>query len=401
MQRRADLARASTGRLLTGRLLTGLLLTGLALTALTPSTAHARKPGAAPEAVVFVFARDGADPNLAVRVERDLRNMYDYAHEQDPKRPRIHAIEPRYDVGHLSKSDIEKARRHFNDAQRALETEQPEEAEEQLFRAERFYKKAIPFASDTALLRGIFFYYYLVRQAAGDTDKATERYCGYVALTRNLAGSAGPLEQFEPLADKCGASRIAGTGELRVTANIDGAHVYVDGRAEGVVGTNLPYVNPFLPAGPHLIEVRKAGSLRWGDLVNVSNGGTESVRAQLKPARNRDEEYTPLAELIYRGPDAFSDGYINDLMFQTAELFGINELIAGYIHPTGDGKIALAIYSFGDFGLERFDGVFGDEVDAHRPILTQYWKARFDEALDPADALPTPDRFAPTLFRVE
>lgn len=374
-------------------------LAGLVLALAAP--AAAKKPGATPEAVIVVFARDGADPNLAVRVERDLRNMYDYAHQQDGKRLRVHAIEPRYDVGHLSKSDIEKARRHFNDAQRALENEQPDEAEEQLFRAERFYKKAIPYASDTALLRGIFFYYYLVRQAAGDNEKAIERYCAYVALTRNLAGSAGPLEQFEPLADKCGETRIAGTGELRVTSNIDGAHVYVDGRAEGVIGQSLPYVNPFLPAGPHLIEVRKAGHARWGDLVNIANGSTESVRAQLKNARNRDEEFSPLADLIYRGPDAYSDGYINDLMFQMAELFGVDELIAGYIHPAGDGRTALVIYSFGDFGLERFDNAFGDDVDAHRPVLTEYWKARFDEALDPADALPTPDRFAPTLFRVE
>ncbi len=353
------------------------------------------------EVVVLAFARDGADPNTAVRIERDLRNMYDYAREQDPTRPRTYPIEPRYDVGYLSKSDVEKARRHFNDAQRALEKEEADEAEEQLFRAERFYKKAIPYASDTALLRGIFFYYYLARLAAGDTEKAVERYCGYVALTRNLAGSAGPLEQFEPLADKCGETSIAGTGELRVTADTDGAHVYVDGRAVGVIGKQTPYVNPFLPAGPHLIEVRKAGYVRWGDLVNLANGSSESVRARLKSARNRDDDYTPLAELVYRGDDAFSEGYVNDLMFQMAEQFGVDELIAAYVHPTEDGNFALVIYSFGDFGLERFNATFGPEIDAHRPVLAKYWQKRFEAPLDPADALPTPDRFAPTLFRVE
>lgn len=377
-------------------LLWGLVALGLALPAVAPAA-----DGGAKEAVILVFARDEADPNTAVRIERDLRNMYDFARESNADRPRSMAIEPRYDVGYLSKSDITKARRHFNDAQRAMEKNEAEEAVEQLFRAERFYKKAIPYASDTALLRGIFFYYYLARSANEQPAKATERYCAYVSLTRNLAGSAGPLEQFEPLADKCGESAIAGTGELRVTANVDGAHVYVDGRAVGVLGQDLPYVNPFIPAGPHLVEVRKAGYVRWGDLVSLENGKSESVRARLKDARNKDDEYDPLANLLYRGEDAYSDGYISDLMFTMTETFGAAELVAGYINPTEDGQVQFTVYSFGDFGLERFDAVFPAEVDGHRPALTEYWKARFDEALDPADALPTPDRFAPTLFRVE
>ncbi len=377
-----------------------ILALAIGLTLGLPWTAQAADAGET-EAVILVFARDGADANTAVRIERDLRNMYDFARESNPERPRSMAIEPRYDVGYLSKSDITKARRHFNDAQRAMEKDDAEEAIEQLFRAERFYKKAIPYAADTALLRGIFFYYYLAGSAAGQDKKAVERYCAYVSLTRNLAGSAGPLEQFEPLADKCGESSIAGTAELRVTANVDGAHVYVDGRAVGIVGQNLPYINPFSPAGPHLVEVRKAGYVRWGDLVSLENGKSESVRARLKDARNRDDEYDPLAELLYRGEDAYSDGYISDLMFTLTETFGAAELIAGYINPTEDGQLELTIYSFGDFGLERFDAKFPAEVDGHRPALTEYWKARFDEGLDPADALPTPDRFAPTLFRVE
>lgn len=384
-----------------GRSLVGLAVAVALAACLAPAGAFARKTPGKKRVVVMVFPRDGADPNVAVRVERDLRNMYDYAHEQNAQRPRTLAVEPRFDVGHLSKSDIEKARRHFNDAQRAMEKGEPEEAVEQLFRAQRFYTKAIPYASDTALLRGIFFYYYLAHVATGQADKAAESYCAYVSLTRNLAGSAGPLEQFEPLADKCGETSIAGTAELRVTADVDGAHVYVNGRAEGVIGQDLPYVNPFIPAGPHLVEVRKAGYVRWGDLVSLSNGKSESVRAKLKEARNKGEEYDPLAGLLYRGDDAYSDGYISDLMFQMTELFGVDELVTGYLNPTDDGQLQLTLFSFGDFGLERFDGVFPVEVDAHRQALTDYWKTRFDEALDPADALPTPDRFAPTLFRVE
>jgi len=375
----------------------GLLVVGMTL----PSGVLAQKAQKVAQAAVLIFPRDGADPNVAVRIERDLRNMYDYAHELKSTTPQALAIEPRYDVGFLSKGDLSKARRHFNDAQRAMEKGDPEEAIDQLFRAQRFYTKAIPYSSDTALLRGIFFYYYLARQAAGQTEKAVESYCAYVSLTRNLAGSAGPLEQFEPLADKCGESSIAGTAELRVTSNIDGAHVYVDGRAMGVIGQSLPYVNPFIPAGPHLVEVRKAGYVRWGDLVSLNNGKSKSVKARLKDARNKGDEYDPLATLQYRGEDAFSDEYVNDLMFQMNEQFGVDELVAGYVNPTDDGQIQCSVFSYGDYGLERFDTTFPPEVDAHHPALTDYWKNRYQDALDPADALPTPDRFAPTLFRVE
>ncbi len=352
---------------------------------------------AAPErAVVLVFDRQ-ADSNIAVRIERDLRNMFDAS----DKAPKIREIEPRYDVGYLSKGELEKARRHFNDAQRDLEKGDPDEAREQLFRAERFYKKAMPYSSDSALLRGIYFYYYLMHVAAGNEGKAKDAYCEYVALTRNLAGSVGPIEQFEPLADKCGETPIAGTAELQVRADVDGAHVYVDDKRVGVIGRSVPYNNPFAPAGPHLVEVRKAGFVRWGTLVNLKNGSTESVRAKLKKARNRAEDYDPLAKLQFRGEDAYSEDYIADLLFQMAERFRVGTMVVGYLEP-GPGKgLMLTLWAFADEEVKRFEFEFSAEVDAHRPALQEFWKARYGEALDPADALPAFDRSAPTLFKVE
>ena len=353
-------------------------------------------------AVVLVFPRDAADPNGAIRVERDLRNMYAYARQEGKPVPRILPVELRYDVGNLSKGEISKARVHFNDAQRALEAGDADEAKEQLFRAERFYKKAIPYASDHPLLRGIFFYYYLARQAAGLADEARENYCAYVALTRNLAGSAGPLEQFEPLADKCGDTKIAGTGELRVTADVDGAHVYVDNRAVGVIGRQIPYVDPFAPAGPHLVEVRKAGYARWGTLVTLFQGKSESLRAQLKKARNRAEEYTPLAGLVFEGDEALSEEYLADLFFQMADRFHARELVCGYLRALPGNRYVLTLFRFdAEHGMDRQEYSFGAELDGHRPALMQYWRARFGEVLDPEDAVPSADRFAPTLFKVE
>lgn len=353
-------------------------------------------------ATALVFARRGTDAVTAARIERDLRNMFDHTHLQKPAVPRSKSIEFRYDVGRLSKADLETARRHFNDAQRALEKGDADEAQEQLFRAERFYNKGIPYATDHGLLRGIFFYYYLARLAGGQDGPAREAYCAYVALTRNLAGSAGPIEQFEPLADKCGSTSIAGTAELKVTAEVDGAHVYVDDRPAGVVGRDVAYVDPFLPAGPHLVEVRKAGFARWGTLVNLKNGASESIRAKLADAKNRKEEYEPLADVVFSGPDASSEDYLTEVMFDAAERFGVRILVAGYLESgAAPGQVQLTLITYRDSAIEQDAYPLMAGADAHRAALEQFWQARFGQALKPADAQPVVDRWAPTLFKVE
>lgn len=370
---------------------------GLALVALA-GPAYAAAEGAA---TALVFARKGADAVTAARIERDLRNMFDHTHASKPNVPRSKSIEARYDVGRLSKADLETARRHFNDAQRALEKGDADEAQEQLFRAERFYNKGIPYATDHGLLRGIFFYYYLAHLAAGVQEKAQSAYCAYVALTRNLSGSAGPIEQFEPLADKCGQTSIAGTAELKVTAEADGAHVYVDDRPAGVIGRDVAYVDPFLPAGPHLIEVRKAGYARWGTLVNLKNGASESLRAKLAEAKNRAEEYDPLAGVAFTGTDAVSEDYLTELLFDTAQRFGVRVLVVGYLEAGAAGQAQLTIVTYADNAIEQQSYPIPAGVDAHRAVLKQYWQARFGVSLEPADAQPVVDRWAPTLFKVE
>ncbi|MCA9526343.1 MAG: PEGA domain-containing protein [Myxococcales bacterium] len=366
-----------------------------------PWAALARDDDAQHRVVALVFAREGADENAAVRIERDLRQMFDTASKEGKKGvPPTFDVEPRFDVGYLSKADLEKARMQFNDAQRKIEAGDHEEALEHLFRAERFYNKGIPFVADDGLLRGIFFYYFLARDLAGQKDKARESYCAYVALSRNLAGSAGPIEQFEPLADKCGETGIAGTAELRVRADVDGAHVYVDNVAVGVIGKDVPYANPFLPAGPHLVEVRKAGYARWGTLVSLNQGDSKELKAKLKEARNRADEYDPLAQIVFKGAEAFSDVYINDLLFQFAEKYRVTDLVIGFLEPAG-AQSELTLFTYQDGGTEVASFQFPTQLDGHRSALMQYWKKRFGEELDPADAVPAPDRWAPTLFKVE
>ncbi len=351
---------------------------------------------------ILVLSPDGSDPNVAARIERDLRNMYDGQATADAKVSKTIGIETRFDVGNLSKGTLSKARRHFNRAQRAIEKKDFSEAKDQLFRAKRFYVRAVPYSSEPALLREIFYYTFLTSQAIGKPKEAMEAYCTYVALERAMAGSAGPLEQFEPLADRCGESEAAGTAELRIKSNVDGAHVFVDGRRVGVVGRKVPFVAPFISAGPHFVEVRKIGYVRWGTLVSLKNGASKTERARLKSARGNvlNSDLQPLQDVTPSGSERSSDDYVNDLLFRMSEQYGVKRLLVGYLETKGR-KFGLTLLTFDGDNLGRFESSFNQNGDAHRPALTRYWKQMFGKTLDPADAQPILARFAPTVFKVE
>ena len=98
------------------------------------------------KAAIIVFARGGTDANLAVRIERDLRNLMAVQAVKDPNTPRLKAIEKRFDVGNLSKGHLSRSRRQFNSAQRAISKKDYEKAKGHLFRARRFYNRASPHA---------------------------------------------------------------------------------------------------------------------------------------------------------------------------------------------------------------------------------------------------------------
>jgi len=351
--------------------------------------------------VVMVFPRGEADPNVAVRVERDLRMIFDAEHIADKKIPRTQEVELRFDVGVARRGELDKARSHFNNAQRFCEKNDYEEARGQLLRARRKYKKAMPFATDPALLGGIYYYEYIAYNFFKQKQKATDAYCAYVALTRNYSGSRGPLEMFEPLAEKCGESKSGGDAELTVTSNVDGAHVYLDGTPSGVIGKEQPYSNPFLQAGPHMVEVRKAGYARWGTLVELSKGGAVSVKARLKKARNYESDYARLANIKFSGEDADSESYLIDQIFELTELNGVGDLVAGYLELTPEGQQKLSIITFNDFKWDTHVSVFGVERDAHQPHLAEYWKAQFGRDVDLSELEVTAERIAPTMFKVD
>ena len=366
------------------------------------SQALAQSDDAENKAAVLCLSPDGVEPLLCAKIERDLRNMFDQTAQLEPERPAVLEIENRFDVGHISKGTLSKASRHFNNAQRAFEKGDFAEAKDQLFRAKRFYIRAIPYSADPGLLREIFFYQFRVEQAAGDAKKAEEAYCEYVALARALAGNPGPLEQFKPLAERCGGAQAAGTAELRVKTNVDGAHVYIDGRRVGVIGRRAPFVNPFVPAGPHFIEVRKVGHVRWGTLVNLKNESSKSLNARLKTARGSvlNSDLQPLLEVTVVGEDRNSDDYLSDLLFRMSEQYRVRYLVVAYLtRVTKD--LRLVILSYDGDRVVRFERPLSNGAEAYQSTLKKFWEETYGRALDPTDAQPDFRPGSPTVFKVD
>lgn len=72
-------------------------------------------------------------------------------------------------------------------------------------------------------------------------------------------------------------SREKPKGTLLVAADVGGAEVLVDGKSVGTA----PVVARNLPAGPHTVEVRKAGAPPWKQVVVVESGKIKKVTAAI------------------------------------------------------------------------------------------------------------------------
>ena len=354
---------------------------------------------------VMVFAKPQADESIRVRVERDLRAMVNFADTQKKLHARLYPIEPFFDVGQLSTANLHKSERHFNEAQRAIEASDYQEANEQLLRARRFFLKGTPYVyqGNEELLQNIFYFDYVAYKNLKKKKKARDLYCKYVSLSRNLTESVGPIEQYDVLANLCEKSPISGTAELKLSSNVDGAHVYVNNQAVAVIGRNSPYVAPFMSAGIHLVEIRKIGYARWGKLVTLANGKTKKLKGKLKQAKNYTQDYLPLANLPLRGEEAFSETYLLNFFIESAERYRVNTLIIAYLEKVNASQNRLSIFTFKDDMLEpKFEKVFSStKRNAHHGILAKYWRKVFGFDIDPDNVETIRNRWTPTFFKVD
>jgi hypothetical protein len=355
---------------------------------------------------VMVFAQDGVDERLRAVIEKDLRNMVVLAESSGKLSARLYPIEPFFDVGQLSKANLRKAQRHFNEAQRAFEQGEFDEAKDQLFRADRFYLKGIPYIynGNEELLQSIYYLNYLVHRGLKDKTSMRDLYCNYVSLARNITGSVGPIEQYDVLAEMCEESPISGTAELKVSSNVNGAHVYINNEPVGLVDKSTPFLSPFMPAGVHLVEVRKLGYARWGKLVTLKNGKSKMMKARLKRAKNRAKDFLPISNLQVSGSEAFSDTYLSDFFYERTYRFKVNTILAGYLRPGNNAQsVILTMISFKD---EMLGPKFQIQIDTNQrhsyfPILSKFWKSVFNFEQEPQEMRATQSRWMPTFFKVE
>ena len=381
------------------RLLMGLCLALLGSPLLSAKPQSPKKPRVG----VMVFARDGVDERLRSQFEQKLRAMVQYADAEGSVKGRLYPMEFFFDVGELSKANLTTAKRHFNDAQRALEGNDFDEAKEQLFRARRFYLKGVPYVRDEPLLQSIFYFDYITHKNLKKVDIARDLYCQYVSLSRNLTGSVGPIEQYESLAELCGESPISGTAELKLSSNVDGGHVYINNAPVGVIDSKTPFVSPFMAAGVHLVEVRKLGYARWGALITLKNGRSQKLRARLKKAKNNVKDFQPLNQLPLRGAGAYSDTYLTEFFYEAAYKFGIDTFLSVYLESAGTNTIRATFFTFRKETLEkRYETTFStSERTGYNEALSGYWKRYFNMELDPEQARETSARWQPTFFKVE
>ena len=355
---------------------------------------------------VLVFAEEGVDDRLRASIERDLRNMVVLAEGSGKLQGRLYPIEPFYDVGQLSKANLRKAQRHFNNAQRSFEQKDFEEAKDQLFRADRFYLKGVPYIynGNEELLQSIYYLNYLVHRELKEARKTRDLYCNYISLARNITGSVGPIEQYDVLADTCEESPISGTAELKVTSNIDGAHVYINNEPVGLVDRSTPFFSPFMPAGIHLVEVRKIGYARWGKLVTLKNGKSKRMKARLKRAKNRAKDFLPIANLKVVGSDAFSDTYLSDFFYERTFRFKVNTIFSAYLRAGAKaGQVSLTLIAFRDemLGVKRTITFSTQERNGYFPALANFWREVFEFDQKPQEMRATQSRWMPTFFKVE
>lgn len=379
---------------------------GLIAFLFTSPTVRAEERQKKERIAVMVFAEKGLDDRLRVSIERDLRNMVVSAESSGQFKGRLYPIEPFFDVGQLSKANLRKTQRHFNDAQRAFEKQDFDEAKDQIRRAKLFYMKSIPFIynGNEELLQSIYYLDYLIHREQKNEKEMRDLYCNYISLARNITGSVGPIEQFDVLAEMCEESPISGTAELKVTSDLDGAHVFINNEPVGLVDKSNPFFSPFMPAGVHLVEVRKIGFARWGKLVTLENGKSKVMKAKLKPAKNHAKDFQPLADLKVSGEDAFSETYLSDFFYERTYRFKVNTILVAYLRADSNPQqVQLTLLSFRDemLGQKIEATISQDERHSYFPTLEKFWNSTFGFKQEPEEMRATQSRWMPTFFKVE
>ena len=300
----------------------------------------------------YVLAEDGASEAVAAQLNLAMMKLFAETFSD----PEIHDVwlplELRFDAGQLRKRDRSRAQKHFDEMFRRMAKGEFDEAYEQVFRAQRFARRSFPYSMDFKLFAEILYYRSRVDEGKGEMEAAKDSYCTYLYLMSNLSRSSVSVGQKLPDLKACKAGDE--TGELVVSAKLDGGVVFLDGTPVRSVSKNVPYAAPFLARGIHFVEVRKPGFARWGEVVEVKPGKSIKKRARLKRPRSgvNERELQPLEGIILSGSEKSDQSYVQDLLFQYSQQVGVDVFVLGKVVRRSGEKLQLDLLRYDAMGLK-------------------------------------------------
>ena len=255
-------------------------------------------------------------------------------------------LEKRFDAGQLRKRDVSRAQQHFTQMCRLVATNDFEEAEGQVYRAERFISKAFPYSMNYRLMSEILYYRSVIDGGLKRSKKAKESYCNYLYLRSNLSRS--PVSIGQKLSNLSSCEGEDETGELVVKTSAPSGIVFIDEVPVGIVEKSAPYSAPFLARGLHFVEVRRPGKARWGKVVDIKPGKSKKVRAKLKRPRPGvlGRELQPLQDLALTGEGRSGEDFIFDQMLKYRQLVGVDTVLFGKVDVPENGKRRLTLLKF-------------------------------------------------------
>ena len=156
---------------------------------------------------------------------------------------------------------------------------------------------------------------------------------------------------------------LAATGSLKVLANVAGADVYIDGSPSGKTPLTLPAV----PAGDHLIEVKKVGYVEAKQPLHLDGGEQKILSADLVELRTGPTA-TDLARKA-KSASSFSAVTIDPARFTF-------DIAAGFL-PFAQVRLTVGALRKGMFGL---DAGVGLETSGYMTVGGAHAKFQFLKA---------------------
>ena len=142
----------------------------------------------------------------------------------------------------------------------------------------RLFRQIAPYANQIETLCRALLYIgvgHLLNGQQANGQKSFEEALSYCP-NMTLSGITTENDKLQIFRAAQSTMRRTPRGRLKFTANIP-ANVFIDGRYRGQTPLTLS-----LRKGNHIVSIRRAGYVRWGKILNVTQATTQTLNAKLK-----------------------------------------------------------------------------------------------------------------------